>query len=1032
MAIALVATIVLLPKTPTPARTREAHANRSRRCRHRALATTSVVGLLYNWGFFTLLGYSPFLMGDHSPQQLGLVFCGWGVLVAVFAVWGAPWLKARFGTARTLYGNFVLMAVDLAVIGIWPDSKTDRHRRGDRRRRVHRREQHAGHDRGHEHRAGRAAGRLGDLRLRPVHRRRPRAVRRGQARRALQPARAVRDRRRRRSLLAAVLLSTVHSALAARRPRARSRSPSSTTSTGSSARTSCRSPPGSATRADRRVVPSVSERAGRPATRRRSAAAASAAAAACRPGTRRLRPRCASTAIWMLPGSTPDEQRRPRQAAEAPGRRQRERRRRRRARRRRRRRSRCGASRAAVAGSSRRRSSGSRSATPRRRRAAPPARVALDGADRRALRHEQHSGRECVAARVDTLALQRDDTPPRRLHVALRRRGARGSAGTTCSPASPTSSRSASAASPPCSGRARSAPTGMVALKLLNVRDASPRVDRVVRARVDRARRAELAPEHRHAVPHVPDRRTGVRCWCSSCARGAVADRHPRRRGRAGAPKRSRSASRSPARSRPRTAAGSCTATSSRRTSWSPSSASRRWPTSAWRCCSRPPRPRPACSTSPPCTRRPELLEGGGTSAATDVYELASSLYQLIAGKSAFRAYEGESPASVILRILRDPVRPLSGVDVPMALSDLLIRAMSKQMDERPPTAAEFAAELADVEIAQGWHRTQFLIRDPGPLGAGIAARGHPDAGRRAARAALDARAVAAAGPARPSSGCTRSWHEPPPTPSPPSRSRPEPEADWSSPTLRRVAGLDAAARRRAAAAGRGARSAAGHLVVGPADHSALCRTRPGARAGTRSARAGAGGRGPDAVPAAGLGELRPAVSATATGAGRGARRAATRDPTGHPATVLPEPVPAPPPRPRRVPGRHRRRLSSRPAPAARTRPAGPAVPRTHRPSAEPGAVPVWAVRAPTPATARDRAAVQLRPLPRPDVAAPQGHDPLRRVRGAGRRAGPAAAHVVPPHHHRLVRRPRLRGACRPARRRSTTTARPARVSSSR
>jgi MFS family permease len=45
------------------------------------------------------------------------------MLVAVFAIWGAPWLKARFGTGRTLYGNFVLMAVDLAVIGAWPDSK---------------------------------------------------------------------------------------------------------------------------------------------------------------------------------------------------------------------------------------------------------------------------------------------------------------------------------------------------------------------------------------------------------------------------------------------------------------------------------------------------------------------------------------------------------------------------------------------------------------------------------------------------------------------------------------------------------------------------------------------------------------------------------------------------------------------------------------------------------------------------------------------------------------------------------------------
>jgi hypothetical protein len=105
----------------------------------------------------------------------------------------------------------------------------------------------------------------------------------------------------------------------------------------------------------------------------------------------------------------------------------------------------------------------------------------------------------------------------------------------------------------------------------------------------------------------------------------------------------------------------------------------------------------------------PELLEGGGTSAATDVYELASTLYQLIAGQSAFRAYEGESPASVILRILRDPVRPVEGV--PVQLSDLLVRAMSKDQDDRPPTAAEFASELAGLEVEQGWPRTQFVIR---------------------------------------------------------------------------------------------------------------------------------------------------------------------------------------------------------------------------------------------------------------------------------------------------------------------------------
>jgi predicted MFS family arabinose efflux permease len=123
MAIALIATLVLLPPTPRPAR-RERLSEPLKALRHRSLATTSVVGLLYNWGFFTLLGYSPFLMNISSPEKLGLVFCGWGVLVAAFAVWGAPWLKARFGTGPTLYGNFVLMALDLAAIGVWPDRPT--------------------------------------------------------------------------------------------------------------------------------------------------------------------------------------------------------------------------------------------------------------------------------------------------------------------------------------------------------------------------------------------------------------------------------------------------------------------------------------------------------------------------------------------------------------------------------------------------------------------------------------------------------------------------------------------------------------------------------------------------------------------------------------------------------------------------------------------------------------------------------------------------------------------------------------------
>jgi ACDE family multidrug resistance protein len=122
MAISLVATAVLVPKSPPSAR-REGITEPIRALRHRALATTSIVGLLYNWGFFTLLGYSPFLM-HLTPLRLGAVFCCWGVLVALFAVFAAPRLKARFGTAPSLYVTFALLAAVLAVIGIWPHDPT--------------------------------------------------------------------------------------------------------------------------------------------------------------------------------------------------------------------------------------------------------------------------------------------------------------------------------------------------------------------------------------------------------------------------------------------------------------------------------------------------------------------------------------------------------------------------------------------------------------------------------------------------------------------------------------------------------------------------------------------------------------------------------------------------------------------------------------------------------------------------------------------------------------------------------------------
>lgn len=121
MGIALIATVVLLPSTPRPTHPTSLSAP-LRALRHRGLLTMSLAALLYNWGFFTMLGYAPFPM-EMSAIQLGCVFFGWGVLVAVFSVAGAPRLQARWGTARTLYGALAVFALDLAVIAMFPTNR---------------------------------------------------------------------------------------------------------------------------------------------------------------------------------------------------------------------------------------------------------------------------------------------------------------------------------------------------------------------------------------------------------------------------------------------------------------------------------------------------------------------------------------------------------------------------------------------------------------------------------------------------------------------------------------------------------------------------------------------------------------------------------------------------------------------------------------------------------------------------------------------------------------------------------------------
>ncbi|MGP4012935.1 MFS transporter [Streptomyces sp. 4N124] len=122
MAIALAATALFVPSLPKP-KQRTSPLDPLKALRHRGLLTMGIMALLYNWGFFTMLGYAPYPMA-LSAHELGLVFTGWGLLVAAFSVFFAPRLQARFGTAPVLYANLLGMGVVMAVIGAGVDSPT--------------------------------------------------------------------------------------------------------------------------------------------------------------------------------------------------------------------------------------------------------------------------------------------------------------------------------------------------------------------------------------------------------------------------------------------------------------------------------------------------------------------------------------------------------------------------------------------------------------------------------------------------------------------------------------------------------------------------------------------------------------------------------------------------------------------------------------------------------------------------------------------------------------------------------------------
>lgn len=118
MAIGFIAIAIFLPEQPRPAK-KTALSAPLRALGQPGLLTTAVSGLLYYYAFFTVLAFVPFVL-RMSPHAIGLIFFGWGVLLALFSVMVAPRLQARFSTIGLLSACLGLFAVLLIVMAVAP------------------------------------------------------------------------------------------------------------------------------------------------------------------------------------------------------------------------------------------------------------------------------------------------------------------------------------------------------------------------------------------------------------------------------------------------------------------------------------------------------------------------------------------------------------------------------------------------------------------------------------------------------------------------------------------------------------------------------------------------------------------------------------------------------------------------------------------------------------------------------------------------------------------------------------------------
>ncbi|MEV6768158.1 protein kinase [Nocardia sp. NPDC051030] len=106
--------------------------------------------------------------------------------------------------------------------------------------------------------------------------------------------------------------------------------------------------------------------------------------------------------------------------------------------------------------------------------------------------------------------------------------------------------------------------------------------------------------------------------------------------------------------------------------------------------------------TGSPAYTAPEVLQGQIPDATADIYSLASTLFCAATGHAVFERQSGEQLVAQFVRITKHPMPDIGDSGLPSDLTGVIERAMSRDRGERHSSAAEFGAELREIQERHG------------------------------------------------------------------------------------------------------------------------------------------------------------------------------------------------------------------------------------------------------------------------------------------------------------------------------------------